>query len=294
VCAKSSEAHTRRPQRAAHLSSNCGASCGASCVPARRASVLYTSAQVNTARHGAVAARVAHQTQKGVWRGKARSADTKVGTGVRTLLRLAHPGTYRPQRCLQPGLSCWLVDRRRQRTLNTLGCGPGWSAGLDWAPWRPSSSRCRKTGPGIRQALTMAKAKKVSVADTRKPKNPLDANRPSKGGKNQRDAATVGAQTCHNSHGAAVRGEPGRQGPSAAGARRAGAAAQHVQEDGDARQAREDPAPGAPRSPPTARLRWRPGCACPTPCVRARRTSNPRSCPTRASSPTAAGSRTRA
>lgn len=37
----------------------------------------------------------------------------------------------------------------------------------------------------------MAKAKKVSVADTRKPKHPLDANRPAKGGKNQRDAATV-------------------------------------------------------------------------------------------------------
>lgn len=94
----------------------------------------------------------------------------------------------------------------------------------------------------------MAKAKKVSVADTRKPKHPLDANRPSKGGKNQRDAATVGAQTCLSSRGAAVRGRPGRRGPSAAGARRAGAAAQHVQEDGDARQAREDPAPGAPRS----------------------------------------------
>ncbi len=37
----------------------------------------------------------------------------------------------------------------------------------------------------------MAKAKKLSVADTRKPKHPLDANRPAKGGKNQRDAATV-------------------------------------------------------------------------------------------------------
>ena len=37
----------------------------------------------------------------------------------------------------------------------------------------------------------MAKAKKVSVADTRKPKHPLDANRPAKGSKNQRDAATV-------------------------------------------------------------------------------------------------------
>ncbi|KAK9820832.1 hypothetical protein WJX81_000578 [Elliptochloris bilobata] len=37
----------------------------------------------------------------------------------------------------------------------------------------------------------MAKAKKVSVADTRKPKHPLDANRPARGGKNQRDASTV-------------------------------------------------------------------------------------------------------
>ena len=38
---------------------------------------------------------------------------------------------------------------------------------------------------------SMAKAKKVRVADTRKPKHPLDANRPAKGGRNQRDAATV-------------------------------------------------------------------------------------------------------
>jgi len=46
---------------------------------------------------------------------------------------------------------------------------------------------------GAQVCFTMAKAKKVSIADTRKPKHPLDANRPSKGGKNQRDAATVGA-----------------------------------------------------------------------------------------------------
>jgi len=246
VSAKSSEAHTRRPQRAAHLSSNCGASGGASRVPARRASVLYTSVQVGTIRHCAVATRAAYRHTKGSVEGQ--DTQCRHTCGVRAAHAAASRSSWNVSRAevLAARPLCWLVDRRRQRTLNTLGYGPGWSDGL--VELLDARAVGCETGQGTRQALTMAKAKKVSVADTRKPKHPLDANRPSKGGKNQRDAATVGAQTCLSSRGAAVRGRPGRRGPSAAGARRAGAAAQHVQEDGDARQAREDPAPGAPRS----------------------------------------------
>ena len=98
----------------------------------------------------------------------------------------------------------------------------------------------------------MGKARTKSD-DKRTPKHSRDAERPSKGGKGQRDAATVRVMSRRAS---GVPASPDTD--TARGLWWAGAAPQDVQQDGDQRQEGQDPAPGnmevSKCLPPGARL----------------------------------------